>query len=130
MPSNRWTPMLRNNLSLCNKSLRARINVAHVEFFRGLARPVPGYSVTATYRNRACRIQNIFLKIAKPRNNFIATAFGKSLFITQYRMRYAICMPLNKKDLTLELTMFAYGNRQNAIKFAGANNSDSLRAIV
>ena len=43
-------------------------------------------------------------------------AFGKSLFITQYRMRYAIYIPLNAKDLTIELTMLAYGNRQNVIK--------------
>ena len=44
-------------------------------------------------------------------------------------MRYAIYMPLNAKDLTIELTMVAYGNRQNATKFARANNSDLLRAV-
>ena len=52
--------MFRNKLGLCNKSLRARINVAHVEFFRGLARPAQGCSVTATNRNRECRMQNMF----------------------------------------------------------------------
>ena len=44
-------------------------------------------------------------------------------------MRYAIYIPLNTEDLTLELTMVAYEKRQNAIKFARANNSDLLRAL-
>ena len=38
-------------------------------------------------------------------------------------------IPLNAKDLTIELTMVAHGNRQNAIKLARANNSDLLRAL-
>ena len=33
-----WTPLLKNNLSLCNKSLHARNKVAHVELLRGLCR--------------------------------------------------------------------------------------------
>ena len=45
------------------------------------------------------------------------TAFGKSLFLTQYRMRYAIYMPSNTKDLAINLTMVAYENGQNAITF-------------
>ena len=44
-------------------------------------------------------------------------------------MRYAIYLPLNAKDLTIHLTMVSYGNPQNAIKFALANNSDLLRAL-
>ena len=30
--------------------------------------------------------------------------FGKSLFLTKYRMRYAICMPPNTKDLAINQT--------------------------
>ena len=33
------------------------------------------------------------------------------------------------KDLTIDLMMLVYGNRQNAIKFTQANNSDLLRAL-
>ena len=44
-------------------------------------------------------------------------------------MRYASYIPLNTEDLTLELTMVAYEKRQNAIKFARANNVDLLRAL-
>ena len=33
------------------------------------------------------------------------------------------------KDLTIELTMVAYGYRQNAIEFAQATNTDLLRAL-
>ena len=55
--------------------------------------------------------------------------FEKSLFLTQYRMRYAIYIPPNTKDLAINLTMVAYGNQQNATAFAGANNSDLLRSL-
>ena len=41
-------------------------------------------------------------------------------------MCHAIYILLNAKDLPIELTMLAYGNWQNAIKFARANNSDLL----
>ena len=41
-------------------------------------------------------------------------------------MRYTIYIPLNAKDLTIELTMVAYGNRQDATKFAQANNSETF----
>ena len=51
------------------------------------------------------------------------------LFLTQYRSRYAIYTPLNANDVAIELTMVAYGNWQNATKFAQANNSDLLRAL-
>ena len=44
-------------------------------------------------------------------------------------MRYAIYIPLNAKDLTIELAIVAYGNQGNAIKFARANHSDLLRAL-
>ena len=57
-------------------------------------------------------------KGAKLRNNFITTTFGKSLFLTQYRMCYAIYIPPNAKYLTIDLTMLADGNRKNAKKFA------------
>ena len=55
--------------------------------------------------------------------------FEKSLFLTKYRMRYAIYIPPNTKDLAINQTMVAYGNRQNAITFARANNSDFLRTL-
>ena len=57
------------------------------------------------------------------------TTVGKLLFLTQYRMRYTIYIPPNTKDLVINLTKVAYGNRQNAITFAGANNSDLLWAL-
>ena len=44
-------------------------------------------------------------------------------------MRYAIYIPLNATDLTIELTIVAYENWQSAIKFARANNSDLFRAL-
>ena len=55
--------------------------------------------------------------------------FGKSLFINKYRMRYAIYTPPNTKDLAINQTMVAYGNRQNATAFARANNSDFLQSL-
>ena len=45
-------------------SLRARNKVAHVELLRGLARPVPRYAVTLTYRNQQRKKQ----KYKRPRN--------------------------------------------------------------
>ena len=44
-------------------------------------------------------------------------------------MRSAIYMPPNTKDFAINLTVVAYENRQNAIAFARANNSDLLRAL-
>ena len=44
-------------------------------------------------------------------------------------MRYAIYIPLNAKDLAIELTMVACRNWQNTTKYAGANNSDLLQAL-
>ena len=52
-------------------------------------------------------------------------AFRKLLFLTKYRMRYAMYMPSNTKDQT----MVVYGNRQNAIALARANNFDLLRSL-
>ena len=59
----------------------------------------------------------------------LMTTFRKSLFLIKYRMRYAIYMPPNTKDLAINHTMVAYGNRQNATAFARANNSDLLRSL-
>ena len=56
-PPNIWTPMLTNIPSLCNKSLRVRIKVAHGKLFLGVARLVWRCAVTATYENRERRIQ-------------------------------------------------------------------------
>ena len=44
-------------------------------------------------------------------------------------MRYAIYMPPNTKDLAINQTMVAYGNRQNATAFGRANNSVLLRSL-
>ena len=54
---------------------------------------------------------------------------GKSLFLTQYWMRYAIYIPPTTKDLAINLTMVGYGNRQNEITFTQAKNSDLVRAL-
>ena len=57
------------------------------------------------------------------------TTFGTSLFMIKYRMRYVIYMPPNTKDLAINQTMVAYGNRKNATAFARASNSDLLRSL-
>ena len=44
-------------------------------------------------------------------------------------MPYVIYIPPNTKDLAMNLTTVAYGNRQNAITFARANNFKLLRAL-
>ena len=93
MPFDVLAPMLPSNPSLRNKSPGARNKVAHVELLRGLARPVPRVAIWCE----------------------------KSLFLIKYRMRYAIYMPSNTKDLAINQTMVAYGNRQNATAFARAN---------
>ena len=125
--------MITINPSLRNKSLRARNKVAHVELLRGLARPVPRYAMTVIYRNQQRKKQKKFSvfwkKKSKAKIKKIATTFGKSLFLIQYRMRYAIYTPPNTKDLAINQTMVAYGNRQNATAFARANNSDLLRSL-
>ena len=132
MPHDVWTPMLTSDHSLRNKSLRARNKVAHVELLRGLARPVPRYAVTVIYRNQQRKKQKKIFCPPKKRSKVkkkITTTFGKSLFLIKYRMRYAIYMPPNTKDLAINQTMVAYGNRQNATAFARANNSDLLRSL-
>ena len=69
-------------------------------------------------------------KRAKQKTKTITTTFGKSLFLTKYRMRYAIYIPPNaKKNLAINQTMVAHGNWQNAIALARANNSDLLRSL-
>ena len=59
----------------------------------------------------------------------MTATFGKSLFLTKHRMRYAIYIPQIKKDLAKNPTMVAYGNRQKAKVFARANKSDLLRSL-
>ena len=124
--------MLTSNPSLCNKSLRVRIKVAHGKLFLGVARHVWRCAVTATYENRERRIQKrvsvLWKKREKPKNNFIMT-FGKSLSITQSRIRCSIYVPLKTKDLAIELTMAAYRNWDKAWRFARAKYSDLLRAL-
>ena len=78
MPSDVLTPMLTNDLSIRNK-------VAHVELLQGLARPVPRYAVTVTYRNRYRMTKKYVLfseKKAKLKTKNITTTFGKSLFFS------------------------------------------------
>ena len=91
MSSDVWTPIPTNNPWLCKKKLCALSKVAHVELFRGVARLVPQCAVTAAYGNRERRVQKIFsifrTKRAKPKDNFMTTTVGESLFITQCQMR-------------------------------------------
>ena len=47
--------MLANNSNLYHKSLRARIEVAHVKLFQEIARLVPRCAVTSTYENQKRR---------------------------------------------------------------------------
>ena len=119
-----WTPMFPSNPSLCNKSLRARNYVAQVNLLRGLCRNVLWLW---------CRKQKDLLSFKKKEQSLkqknLTATFGKSLFLTQYRMRYAINIPPNTKDLTINLTMVAYGNQQTALSFARLNNSDLLRVL-
>ena len=68
-------------------------------------------------------------KRPKPKTKKITMAFAKSLFLIEYRMRYAIYIPPNTRDLAINQTMVAYGNRQNATAFAPANNFDLLRSL-
>ena len=44
-------------------------------------------------------------------------------------MRHAIYMPQNTEDHAINQTMVAYGNRQNAISAARANNSVLMRSL-
>ena len=125
-----WTPMLTSNPSIRNKSLHARNKVAHVELLRGLCRCMlwlwPVGTVNAGHKKIFCPPKKIE---RSSKQKSITKIFGKSLFLTQYRMRYAICIPPNTKDPAINLTMVAYGNRQSAITFARANNSDLLWAL-
>ena len=68
-------------------------------------------------------------KKTKLKTKNITTTFGRLLLLTKYRMRYAIYIPPNTKDLAINQTMVTYGNRQNATAFARANNSDLLRSL-
>ena len=111
--------MLTNNHCLRNKNFCARIEVAHVEPCRGVARLVPQYAVTATYKNQESKSAErffCFLEKNKTRDNFRTMTFRKSLLVTQYQMRYAIYIPLNAKEFTMNFKILADGNRQNAKK--------------
>ena len=114
-PHDVWTPMITSDNSFRNKSLRARNKVTHVELLQGLARSVPRYAVTVIYRNqqrKKPKTFSVFRKKSKAKNKIITTTFGKSLFLINYRMRYAIHMPPNTKDLAINRTMAVYGNRK------------------
>ena len=120
--------MITSDPSLRNKSLRARNKVAHVELLRGLARPVPALIYRNQQRTKQ-EIFSVFRKKSKPKAKKITTTFGKLLFLIKYRIRYAIYMPPNTKELAINQTMVTYGNRQNALEFERANNSDLLRSL-
>ena len=89
MPSNVWVPMLTNHLSLCSKSLWARMKVAHVKLYQEDTRLVPQYAGTATCGNRPSKIQKLSFVFLKKKAN------SRNNFITQWQMRYVIYMPLN-----------------------------------
>ena len=82
------------------------------------ARPVPRYAVSMIYRNQQRKKQKSFSVLRKKEQRHkqkkLTTAFGKSLFLIKYRVRWTIYMPPNTKDLAINRTMVAYGNRQNA----------------
>ena len=121
-----------SNPSLCNKSLRARNKVTHVELLRELA-PVPRYAATVIYKNQQRNKQNRFSALrkkgAKLKTKRLTATLGKPLFLIKCRMRYAIYMPPNTKVLAINQTMVTCGNRQNATDLARANNSDLLRSL-
>ena len=123
--------MITSDPSLCNKSLRARNKVAHVELLRGFARPVLRYSVTVTYRNQQRRTQKRFSvfrkKRAKLKTKDITTTFGKSLFLTKHRIRYAIYMPPNTKVL---LNKPNNGCRRKTAKRNDVRTSKQLRFVA
>ena len=125
--------MNTNDHCLRNKSLRGRNKVAHVELLRELARPVPRDMLWLwSIETNNAKTKKIFCppkKRAKLKTKKLTTIFGKSVFLIKWRRRYAIYMPPNTKDLAINQTMVAYGNRQNATAFARANNSDLLRSL-
>ena len=76
MLSDNWAPMLTNNPSLCNKSLRASMKVEHVKLFQEGVRVVPQYAVTANNRNREPKKSFFFLeKKSKPKEKFYNNEF-------------------------------------------------------
>ena len=107
-----WAPLLTNNLSLCNKSMRARNKIARIEILRG-------HNILWHVGTDNAGHKRILSSEKKEQSSkqkkYSTTTFGKSSFLTQYRMRYAIYIPSNTKDFAINLTMVAYGNRQNAI---------------
>ena len=129
MPFDVWTPMITSDHSLRNKSLRTRNKVTHVEILRGLCRNMLRLWSIETNNARKKRFFVLRKNRAKLKNKKITATFGMLLFLIKYRMRYAIYMLPNTKDLAINHTMVAYGNRQNATAFARANNSDLLRSL-
>ena len=121
--------MLTNNPSLRNKSLQARNMLNFYKSLRGLCRDMlwlwPIETDNAGYKKYFLSSK----KKTKLKRKNIPTTFGKLLFLTEFRMRYAIYTPPNTKDLAINQTMVAYGNRQNAIAFVRADNSDLLRSL-
>ena len=99
------------------------------EGLRGLCRDMLWLWSIETNIARKKKVSVLRKKRAKLKTKKIATTFGKSLFLIKYRMRYAIYIPPNTKDLAINQTMVAYGNRQNAAAFTRANNTDLLRSL-
>ena len=99
------------------------------EGLRGLCRDMLWLWSIETNNARNKKRFSVLRKKIKAKNKKITTTFGKSLFLIKYQMRYAIYIPPNTKDLAINLTMVAYGNRENATTFARANNSDLLREL-
>ena len=126
-------PMLTSNHSLCNNSLRARNKIAHVELFARRCKACAAICCDCNlWKPRTQYTEKIVVRRknrARSKNQFLTMTLGKLYFITQYRMRYTIYIPVNTKDLTIYLAMLVYENGQNAIKFAQANNPELLRAL-
>ena len=78
-----------------------------------------------------CKLENNMLQYCENQlaPDFSSIPHAQSLYMIKYRMRYAIYIPPDTKDLAINQTMVAYENRQNATAFARANNTDLLRSL-
>ena len=120
MPLDLWTPMNTNDHSLRNKSVRARNKVSHMwnfcEGLRGLCRDMLWLWSIKTNNARNKKIFCLLKKRAKPKTKKRRLSKSGYLFLIKYRMRYAIYMPPDTKDLVINQTMVAYGNRQTPLR--------------
>ena len=110
-------------------SLRARNKVAHVELLRGLCRDMlwlwPVGTDNAGHKKIFCLPKKEQSSEQKKYNAFRKVVISNSILDALRNLHTS----KYKKKLIINMTMVAYGNRQNAITFARANNSDLFRAL-